>query len=262
VRRVPDAAVRDVLDGRRRWFVAESNALDFVDGLDALTVATTITDPPYTPHVHKHGRRGNAKKKGGWEARDFGFDAIDIDTMSGIGRRLAACTSRWILVFMPVEMLHDWRTTIEVVDRVQWIRGGAWVKSCPMPQFSGDRPAQGFEFVGIWHGRGKKRWNGGGSPALWEFYREKDDVVHPTQKPIALMLRLVELFTDPGDIVLDPFCGSGTTGVAALRLGRRFLGCDVSPTWAAVARERLGAEAAQVSLAAKRAGQIPMFGAP
>ena len=73
------------------------------------------------------------------------------------------------------------------------------------------------------------------------------------------MLELVELFTDPGDLVLDPFCGSGTTGVACLRLGRRFIGIEKDAKYAAIARERLEAETNGLSLRDARAGQIGMF---
>ena len=84
--------------------------------------------------------------------------------------------------------------------------------------------------------------------------------VHETQKPESLMLELVELFTDPGDIVLDPFCGSGTTGVACLRLGRRFIGIEKDAKYAAVARERLTAESQGLSLRDARAGQLSLLG--
>ncbi len=63
----------------------------------------------------------------------------------------------------------------------------------------------------------------------------------PTQKPLALLERLVQATTAPGDLVLDPFCGSGTALVAARRLGRSALGCDLSPEAAALARKRLEA---------------------
>ena len=73
------------------------------------------------------------------------------------------------------------------------------------------------------------------------------------------MLELVELFTDPGDLLPDPFCGSGTTGVACLRLGRRFIGIEKDAKYAAIARERLEAETNGLSLRDARAGQIGMF---
>ena len=83
---------------------------------------------------------------------------------------------------------------------------------------------------------------------------------HPTQKPVGVMQWVLELATKPGDLVLDPFCGSGTTGVACLRLGRRFIGIEKEATYAAVARERLEAESQGLSLRDARAGQLPMFG--
>jgi len=71
---------------------------------------------------------------------------------------------------------------------------------------------------------------------------EKAHGKHPTQKPVALLRRIIEATAPEGGLVLDPFSGSGTTGVAALRLGRRFLGIEQDPTWLALARARLEAE--------------------
>lgn len=67
---------------------------------------------------------------------------------------------------------------------------------------------------------------------------------HPTVKPVALMRWLIRLVTKPGDVVLDPFCGSATTGVAALLEGRRFIGIERAPdagerAFAPIARARL-----------------------
>ena len=64
---------------------------------------------------------------------------------------------------------------------------------------------------------------------------------YPTQKPLALLERIVAASSNPGDMVFDPFCGSGTALVAARRLGRRCAGCDISPDAIAVARSRLDA---------------------
>lgn len=62
---------------------------------------------------------------------------------------------------------------------------------------------------------------------------------HPTQKPEAIAEYLVVLASAPGDLVLDPFAGSGTVGVVALRHGRRFVGCELNPDYARMARERI-----------------------
>lgn len=76
----------------------------------------------------------------------------------------------------------------------------------------------------------------------------KERVGYPTQKPVALLERLVRAASLPGDTVLDPMCGSGTTLVAATNLGRRAVGIDQSPDAIAVAEQRLGQASAQPDL--------------
>ena len=68
---------------------------------------------------------------------------------------------------------------------------------------------------------------------------EKTEGKHPTQKPGYLLERIVLSSTEKGQVVLDPFCGSGTTGVEALRYGRRFIGIDVSQEYLEISRKRL-----------------------
>lgn len=62
---------------------------------------------------------------------------------------------------------------------------------------------------------------------------------HPTQKPVVLMRTLIEWLTHPGALVYDPFAGSGSTGVACLETGRRFIGCEINPEYYEIARRRL-----------------------
>jgi DNA modification methylase len=68
---------------------------------------------------------------------------------------------------------------------------------------------------------------------------------HPNEKPVSLMCKLIELASREGDTILDPFCGSGTTGVACIQTGRNFIGCDLSPEYVAIARKRCEAAAMQ-----------------
>jgi len=70
---------------------------------------------------------------------------------------------------------------------------------------------------------------------------------HPTQKPMELFLELIVKHSNPGDLIIDPFVGSGTTALAALRHGRRFSGCDIDSQYVAIARQRLGEENAHQS---------------
>lgn len=71
---------------------------------------------------------------------------------------------------------------------------------------------------------------------------EKSLGKHPTQKPVALIERCLRASTNPGDLVLDPFAGSSTTGVAALRLGRRYIGCEDNAEYASLSVRRLSCE--------------------
>jgi site-specific DNA-methyltransferase (adenine-specific) len=70
---------------------------------------------------------------------------------------------------------------------------------------------------------------------------------HPNEKPASWMLEAIRNSTAPGDLVLDPFCGSGSTGVACAILGRRFLGVEIAPEFVAVAREKIAADALAAS---------------
>jgi len=71
---------------------------------------------------------------------------------------------------------------------------------------------------------------------------------HPTQKPLDLMRWCIEKFTKPNQIIFDPFMGSGTTGVAALQLGRYFIGCEISAEYFAIAEKRIKQAALQPGL--------------
>ena len=65
---------------------------------------------------------------------------------------------------------------------------------------------------------------------------------HPTQKPLYLLERIIQAASRPGDLVLDPFCGSGTTGVAAVRHGRKFIGMELSEEYIELSRKRINSE--------------------
>jgi len=76
---------------------------------------------------------------------------------------------------------------------------------------------------------------------IWEFDRiPPSKLLHPTQKPVGLVQRAIEASSDPDDTVLDPFAGSGTTGVAARRAGRGFILGDIDSTMVQIAKQRLG----------------------
>jgi modification methylase len=88
---------------------------------------------------------------------------------------------------------------------------------------------------------------------------------HPTQKPEALLHRVLLASSRPGELVLDPFCGTGTTGAVAKRLGRRFVGIERDPAYARLARQRIAAvapaESEALVIASRREAPRVPFGA-
>ena len=82
---------------------------------------------------------------------------------------------------------------------------------------------------------------------------------HPSQKPIKLLKHLIWIFSKPNDLILDPFCGSGTTCVAAKMLGRRYIGIDISEKYCEIARQRLEAVDTGVPVREQKIGQQPLF---
>lgn len=84
--------------------------------------------------------------------------------------------------------------------------------------------------------------------------------LHPTQKPVALMRWILERWTKPGDLILDPYAGSAPVGVACIQTGRRYVGVELAPEHYATACERLQAEEDGSTIQASRAGQLALLG--
>jgi DNA modification methylase len=76
--------------------------------------------------------------------------------------------------------------------------------------------------------------------------QKPEERYHPTQKPLALMLWVLENYTNEGNTIFDPFMGSGTTGVACVQTGRNFIGCEIDPGYFEIAKKRI--EAAQLQI--------------
>jgi site-specific DNA-methyltransferase (adenine-specific) len=254
------STIADVLSGAARWCVVEGDSLALLQTLPDASVDHVITDPPYEAEAHTMGRRLRARRGGADEMlmMPLSFAPMTEASRSLAGAQMARLVKRWCVAFCQVEAAMLWRESLAALS---YKRTGVWVKPDGMPQYSGDRPGMGYESIVFAHTPGRSRWNGGGRVGVFVHNKNtggKHD--HETQKPLPLMVELVSLMTDQGDVILDPFAGSGTTGVAAIRLGRRFIGIEREPRYAAIARERLVAEEAGSTLAARRAGQVAMFG--
>jgi len=264
---------------RDLYRVVQGDSLDLLSRLPAASVDLVFADPPY--HLSnggftcQSGRRARVDK-GEWDAsRGLAADhAFQRNWLREVQRILKPTGTVWVsgtqhvifsIGFAMQELGYHLLNTI------------TWYKPNAAPHLACRYFTHSTEFL-IWaspkkrqplahtfHYAEMKRENGGkqmrdvwpitsefevpepgGEPVIWSLPTpgklEKTHGRHPTQKPIALLDRVIRCSTDPGALVLDPFCGSGTTGVAAVALGRRFIGIDAEPEYVELSRARIRAQ--------------------
>lgn len=211
------------------------------------TVAHIFSDPPYEDELHK--AVGRIRRKDGQEMiDDLGFDGINA-IRSDVAKACVSASAGWLILFTLAEGVRAWRDDIQAA-------GGkydiclAWVKPDASPRFNGQGAARGFECaVTAWCGKGYRHWNGGGRRGVFTHcVNTGRQGEHPTEKPVPLMMDIVSLYSNFDELVCDPFLGSGTTGVACAKLGRRFIGIEQNEKWFDLACRRIDAAQKQADL--------------
>ena len=205
------------------------DCLEFLRTLPAGSVDAVVTDPPYSEKTHAGARTSIDKKL-------IGFASITPDRLREVLAECGRVCRRWVVATV------DWRHIKDLEDNppegLRFVRFGVWLKTNGAPQFTGDRPATGWEAIVYLHKDGEKlAWNGGGHHG--NFVLPKVNGLHPTTKPLPMVEKWLGWFTNEGDTVLDPFTGSGTTGVACMRTGRKFIGCEIVKGYYDIAKRRI-----------------------
>lgn len=212
---------REEVIGDCRLLLGDS--LDIMPMLGA--VDHVITDPPYEDELHKAIGRIR-RNDGRGMIQDLGFEGVNADR-AVIAKAIKEASQGWALVFTLAEGVRAWRDDLQGVG-AKWDTVLVWIKPDASPRFNGQGAARGFEnCITVWCGKGYRSWNGGGKRGVYSHcVNVGRDGRHPTEKPIPLMTDLVADFTQRGQTILDPFMGSGTTGIACLKLGRSFVGIE------------------------------------
>jgi site-specific DNA-methyltransferase (adenine-specific) len=217
------------------------DAFEVMPNLDE--VDSIITDPPYNAKTHKGAR----------SARSLAVSPIDFDSLTE-EEFIAFCGNAVALAKRWVVMSCAWQHAALLEKAgVPLVRLGIWHKPNGAPQFTGDRPGVGWEAIAILHREGRKHWNGGGHHAVWVCNVEHGE--HPAQNPLKLLADWVTKFTDTGETVLDPFMGSGTTGVACVQLSRKFIGIEKRAVYFELACRRIDAARRQADIFRTAMGQ-------
>ena len=238
------------------------DCVEAMNRLPAGSVDLVFADPPYNLQLRGELKRPNESKVNGvadaWD-QFSGFDAYDRftrDWLAAARRVLKPDGALWV-----IGSYHNiFRVGSALQDLDYWMLNDIiWRKTNPMPNFRGKRFTNAHETL-IWAAKSdasKVTFNYDAMKALNDDLQMRSDwtlpictgaerlkdadgrKAHPTQKPEALMHRVLLSTTNPGDVVLDPFFGSGSTGAAAKRLGRRFIGIEREQIYADYALDRI-----------------------
>jgi DNA modification methylase len=241
--------------------IIQGNCIDILAQLPENSVDVIFADPPYNLQLSKDLYRPDRTKVDAvddeWDKFD-GFHEYDLFThswLSACRRVLKPNGTIWV-----IGTYHNiYRVGAILQDLGYWILNDiVWIKNNPMPNFRGARFTNAHETL-IWaqkKPRARYTFNHHSMKSLNEDLQMRSDwylpictgrerlkanqeKAHTTQKPEALLRRVLLASTNPGDVVLDPFFGTGTTGAMAKRLGRHFIGIEQDPAYIDVAKERI-----------------------
>jgi modification methylase len=242
--------------------ILDGDCIEAMRGLPEASVDLIFADPPYNLQLKGTLHRPNNSLVDAcdddWDRFDSfaAYDAFTRDWLSAARRLLKPDGAIWV-----IGSYHNiFRVGAELQNQGYWILNDVvWRKSNPMPNFRGKRLTNAHETL-IWAGKSeasKYTFNYEALKALNEGIQMRSDWVlpicngserlkdaqgdkaHPTQKPEALLHRVLIAATDPGDVVLDPFFGTGTTGAVARMLGRDFIGIEREAAYREIAEARL-----------------------
>jgi site-specific DNA-methyltransferase (adenine-specific)/modification methylase len=244
--------------------VITGDCLAVIQQLPEKSVDLVFADPPYNLQLQRDLYRPNQTRVDGvdnaWDqfASFEEYDAFTRLWLTACRRALKDTGALWV-----IGTYHNiFRVGSLLLDLGYWLLNDViWHKTNPMPNFRGARFTNATETL-LWakksasqkkytfHYQAMKALNGGKQMQnVWhiplctgaERIRVDGRKAHPTQKPLALLHRVLLASTNPGDTVLDPFFGVGTTGAAAKSLGRNFIGIERDPHYAELARQRIDA---------------------
>ncbi len=221
---------------------------DVADGC----VDLLLTDPPYNLGLFMKARDanlGNMRENyfvaAGWDDQSPEEWAASMDALFGEAARVVRKGGA-LLMFMAVIKVE---TLIGLARKhgFYYKTTGVWHKTNPMPRNMNLHFINSTEsWVYFINGAKTGTFNNAGK-ALHDFFEssvtpksERGFGKHPTQKPVALMDHFVRTLTAPGDVVLDPFMGSGSAGVAAMAAGRKFIGVELDRAYFDIAARRMG----------------------
>lgn len=214
-------------------------ALDLLRSIDDESVDCAIIDPPYGIN-YKSGWKEAWANRPRVTRSSFGNDIIDLGWIAELPRVLKASAALYL--FTRWDVLHIWKEAIEtagliVKQRIVWDKGHWGFGN--LDYFGSQTEDILFCTKTDHHLRWSKRQGNVWRLAKLSSLHNEGNYDNPTQKPERLLMRMIHLSSYPGDVILDPFCGSGSVGAAARRLNRHYIIGDIDEYQYSVAKKRL-----------------------
>lgn len=237
-----------MIDPSKSWQVIQGDCLEVLKSLPDGCVDAVVTSPPYNTLPAKHKPSGlHAERKSGinkWiEKAANGYAdqrpeheyqdwlRVVVNECARVSRGLV-----WInhkVRYRDGQAIHPVRMfDLPIYAEVIWDRGGSMALNCK-------RFAPSHE--GVWAFGKPHYWNDDNNTkmSVWRIPAARDNNGHPCPFPIRLIEPIAQSTYPPDGIILDPFCGSGTTGVACVKTGRKFIGIEIDPGYCEIARKRI-----------------------
>ena len=204
-------------------------------------VDAVVTDPPYGI-INDFGVQN---KRNGVRRLSFDWDGFHVNETVLNALDVACGKPDAFFCFCGTSQVSHIEKRL--IDRFT-VKPAVWIKSCPPPAMPGNWWPSGFEFAlygyktgAFFDDKNAKRVNVFYSDTYRHGIRGEEKVDHPTQKWLPLIAHIVQSIASQGGLVLDPFMGSGTTGVACAKLGRKFIGIEIEPKYFDIACRRIEA---------------------
>ena len=227
------------------------DSLEMLAALENASADLILTDPPYNLGLFMKKRgtnigklRANHFAAASWDLLGFEEWSQKMDMFFAQAARILKKRGA-ILMFMSIIKMETVKHLAEK-HGFYYKTIGIWHKTNPMPRNMNLHFVNSTEsWIYLVNGATTGTFNNNGK-IIHDFYEtaavrgvERKFGSHPTQKPLAMMEHFVALLSNEGDLVVDPFMGSGSTGVACKKLGRRFVGIDVSPEYCNISKRRI-----------------------
>lgn len=235
----------------------QGDCIKFLQSLKSNSIDLIFADPPYNLSGENFLTTKNGKvaklHKGDWDIIND-IHKFNEEWIRECIRVLSDKGTIWIS-----GTLHNHPSIGVILKKLNlWIINDViWFKRNATPLLSKNRLAPATELIWVASKSKKyyfnyelaKKLNGGKQMKnLWEINAEKHKTIHPTEKPEKLLERIILIASQVGDTVLDPFMGSGTTGVVSMRLKRNFVGFEIDEKYFSIAKTRISFEYSEKNL--------------